>query len=211
MTGTRYLRRGADTNGSVANFVETEQVFEFGGDQKLECSLVQIRGSVPMSWDQKPKSPYCGCVPGITPDVNMHHSGGQIPAAHAAVAPSTIEEKLVPPSHQHLLKLHFDRECMAYGKIVVMDLLKNTGKGNEPTLSNMFRDEVLKYSLDRECKLYAAAGVAPAPQPGEVVKYRAFDMHHECSKGWDKAKELVQLVDELDLCQMAAGNRTVSG
>lgn len=90
---------------------------------------------------------------------------------------------------------------------MVLDLLKNTGKGNEPTLSNMFKNHVLQYSQDREVK--AASDLAHAKHD-QFVKYRAFDMHHECSKGWDKAADLVKLVDELDLAQMSAGNRTVA-
>ena len=74
-------------------------------------------------------------------------------------------------------------------------------------LSNMFRDAVLKYSLD--CDVKAAGDVAQS-QHDQFVKYRAFDMHHECSKGWDKAAGIIKLIDEQDLVQMAAGNRAVS-
>ena len=74
-------------------------------------------------------------------------------------------------------------------------------------LSNMFRDAVLKYSLDCDVK---AAGEVAQSQHDQFVKYRAFDMHHECSKGWDKAAGILKLIDEQDLVQMAAGNRTVS-
>ncbi|KJH51038.1 hypothetical protein DICVIV_02799 [Dictyocaulus viviparus] len=47
--GTRFNVRGVNSNGYVANFVETEQVIVL--DDK-ECSLVQIRGSVPLFWEQ---------------------------------------------------------------------------------------------------------------------------------------------------------------
>jgi len=30
MVGTRFFARGADDKGNVANFVETEQIIEFG-------------------------------------------------------------------------------------------------------------------------------------------------------------------------------------
>lgn len=49
--GTRLWVRGADEEGNVANFVETEQVVEF---PEVTYSLVQIRGSVPMVWSQYP-------------------------------------------------------------------------------------------------------------------------------------------------------------
>jgi hypothetical protein len=48
--GTRYLRRGIDDDGNVANFVETELIIDIFGHQ---LSFVQIRGSVPVYWSQK--------------------------------------------------------------------------------------------------------------------------------------------------------------
>ncbi|KAF2071692.1 hypothetical protein CYY_006992 [Polysphondylium violaceum] len=51
-TGARYHIRGADPLGNVANFVETEQVILF--DQVL-TSFVQVRGSIPLIWQQKGK------------------------------------------------------------------------------------------------------------------------------------------------------------
>lgn len=53
--GTRYYMRGIDTEGHVANFVETEQIIEFSG---IKCSFVQTRGSVPLHWSQFPDLSY---------------------------------------------------------------------------------------------------------------------------------------------------------
>uniref|UniRef100_A0A1I7XYG1 phosphoinositide 5-phosphatase n=1 Tax=Steinernema glaseri TaxID=37863 RepID=A0A1I7XYG1_9BILA len=47
--GTRFNVRGVNDNGSVANFVETEQLILH---DNRESSFVQIRGSVPLFWDQ---------------------------------------------------------------------------------------------------------------------------------------------------------------
>lgn len=47
--GTRFNVRGANDDGSVANFVETEQLILF---EEHESSFVQIRGSVPLFWEQ---------------------------------------------------------------------------------------------------------------------------------------------------------------
>ena len=49
--GSRFWVRGADDNGNVANFVETEQVLVHGD---VIYSFVQIRGSVPVLWTQFP-------------------------------------------------------------------------------------------------------------------------------------------------------------
>ncbi|KAG4973514.1 hypothetical protein AAZX31_11G083400 [Glycine max] len=47
--GTRMWRRGADPDGYVANFVETEQIMQFNG---YTASFVQVRGSIPLLWQQ---------------------------------------------------------------------------------------------------------------------------------------------------------------
>uniref|UniRef100_A0AC34GS00 Phosphoinositide 5-phosphatase n=1 Tax=Panagrolaimus sp. ES5 TaxID=591445 RepID=A0AC34GS00_9BILA len=47
--GTRFNVRGANDDGNVANFVETEQFISF---ENQESSFVQIRGSVPLFWEQ---------------------------------------------------------------------------------------------------------------------------------------------------------------
>jgi len=38
--GCRLFTRGADNGGNVANFVETEQIVEYG---TIKCSFVQVR------------------------------------------------------------------------------------------------------------------------------------------------------------------------
>ncbi|XP_030375208.1 phosphatidylinositide phosphatase SAC1 [Scaptodrosophila lebanonensis] len=53
--GTRLFCRGADENGNVANFVETEQIVEFNGQR---TSFVQTRGSMPFFWHQLPNLRY---------------------------------------------------------------------------------------------------------------------------------------------------------
>ncbi|KAG4179308.1 hypothetical protein ERO13_A10G099200v2 [Gossypium hirsutum] len=47
--GTRMWRRGADREGHVANFVETEQIIQING---FTSSFVQVRGSIPFLWEQ---------------------------------------------------------------------------------------------------------------------------------------------------------------
>lgn len=47
--GTRMWRRGANLDGDTANFIETEQLLEFEG---FRSSILQIRGSIPLLWEQ---------------------------------------------------------------------------------------------------------------------------------------------------------------
>ena len=58
--GTRFNTRGADPRGGVANCVETEQLLSVddGAGASTVCSYVQIRGSVPLLWEQPPTLKY---------------------------------------------------------------------------------------------------------------------------------------------------------
>lgn len=52
----RYLRRGVNDIGRVANDVETEQIVSKvvpGGEKIPIASVVQIRGSIPLFWSQE--------------------------------------------------------------------------------------------------------------------------------------------------------------
>ncbi|XP_028203331.1 phosphoinositide phosphatase SAC3-like isoform X2 [Glycine soja] len=54
--GTRYLRRGVNDEGRVANDVETEQIVFEDVPEGLPvqiCSVVQNRGSIPLFWSQE--------------------------------------------------------------------------------------------------------------------------------------------------------------
>ncbi|KAF8592645.1 DNase I-like protein [Ramaria rubella] len=48
--GTRFNTRGVDDDGNCANFVETETIFS---TDHFRFSYVQIRGSVPLFWEQQ--------------------------------------------------------------------------------------------------------------------------------------------------------------
>jgi hypothetical protein len=56
--GLRYLRRGVDNDGNVANSVETEQILssQSWSTSEKEFSLTQIRGSIPLFFSQSPYS-----------------------------------------------------------------------------------------------------------------------------------------------------------
>lgn len=52
--GTRYLKRGLNVSGKVANDCEVEQILQYddGADYKF-CAYVQMRGSIPTYWYQE--------------------------------------------------------------------------------------------------------------------------------------------------------------
>jgi len=62
--------RGLDSEGRVANYVETEQIVEHDG---IKCSFVQTRGSVPMYWSQRPNLKY---KPDPLISSNLNHMDG---------------------------------------------------------------------------------------------------------------------------------------
>lgn len=93
--GTRLFSRGIDQFGSVSNFVETEQIVEFNGEK---VSFVQIRGSIPMFWQQIPNLKY-------------------------KPRPTIYSEK----DHLQAYQLHTDNLIMHYGKIVMVNLIDHRG------------------------------------------------------------------------------------
>ncbi|XP_075453108.1 synaptojanin-2 isoform X2 [Ascaphus truei] len=104
--GARFQIRGADDDGHVSNFVETEQTIYLEDDVS---SFVQLRGSVPMFWEQ----------PGL--QVGSHHL--KLTRGLEANAPAFDR-------HMMLLKEQ-------YGKQVIVNLLRS--KGGEEVLSRAFK------------------------------------------------------------------------
>ncbi|XP_038996579.1 phosphoinositide phosphatase SAC2-like [Hibiscus syriacus] len=102
--GTRYLKRGVNEKGRVANDVETEQiVFE---DVPEGCptqisSIVQNRGSIPLFWSQE------------TSRLNLK--------------PDIILSKKDP--NYEATKLHFENLARRYGNpIIILNLIKRSEK-----------------------------------------------------------------------------------
>ncbi|XP_063773725.1 synaptojanin-2 isoform X2 [Pseudophryne corroboree] len=104
--GARFHIRGVDDDGHVSNFVETEQTIYVDDDVS---SFVQIRGSVPLFWEQ----------PGL--QVGSHHL--KLTRGLEANAPAFDR-------HMMLLKEQ-------YGQQVIVNLLRS--KGGEEVLSRAFK------------------------------------------------------------------------
>lgn len=69
--GTRFNVRGLNDEGHVANFVETEQILY---TENNVTSFVQVRGLVPVFWDQ----------PGIQTGTNRVHLSRSYDCSHPA-------------------------------------------------------------------------------------------------------------------------------
>ncbi|KAJ8303637.1 hypothetical protein KUTeg_020033 [Tegillarca granosa] len=92
--GTRFYVRGIDTEGQVANFVETEQIIQCDGHMG---SYVQIRGSIPIYWSQRPNLKY-------KPHIKINTSG-----------------------HMEVFNRHMEDQSYNYGDQVIVNLVNQTG------------------------------------------------------------------------------------
>jgi len=95
--GTRYFKRGADLDGHVANYVETEQIVIH---ENKVSSFIQVRGSVPVVWQQQINLKY-------EPSIEVHD-----------------------PHDEVSLKIflhHFEKQIAIYGKQTIVNLLKKSG------------------------------------------------------------------------------------
>ncbi|XP_042484714.1 phosphoinositide phosphatase SAC6-like isoform X2 [Macadamia integrifolia] len=149
-TGTRMWRRGADSDGYVANFVESEQIVHVNG---RTASFVQVRGSIPLLWEQivdlryKPKfeivrpeeAPHVaerhffdlrkryGSVIAVNL-VNQHGSEGRLSEKFANAMQHIISDDIRYTHfdfHQICGHIHFERLSILYDQIV--DFLKTKG------------------------------------------------------------------------------------
>lgn len=111
--GLRYQRRGVNTVGGVANFVETEFILSTRLAQQTHLtSYVQIRGSIPLYWTQSPWS----------------------------LKPIPVLERQGEETTQATSK-HFDRISRAYfGNVHIVNLAEQTGK--EGTLVKAYEKKV---------------------------------------------------------------------
>jgi hypothetical protein len=122
--GTRFNSRGIDDDGNVANFVESETVYwtPLSGGQSpgelaherpsaLCFSYTQVRGSVPVFWEQA-----AGLIPGQQ----------KITATRSAEGTQPAFDK------------HFQDLERNYGGVHVVNLLSETKPG-EAELANLFR------------------------------------------------------------------------
>uniref|UniRef100_A0A3B1J921 FIG4 phosphoinositide 5-phosphatase n=1 Tax=Astyanax mexicanus TaxID=7994 RepID=A0A3B1J921_ASTMX len=103
--GTRFLKRGANCEGDVANEVETEQIIHDASVMSLTAgsysSYVQVRGSVPLYWSQDIST----MMP--KPPIRLDQAD---PYAHVAA-------------------LHFDQMLQRFGSpIIILNLVKKREK-----------------------------------------------------------------------------------
>jgi hypothetical protein len=141
--GTRYFMRGADLDGNVANYVETEQLVIYN---RSVASFVLTRGSIPFVWTQRPNIKYKPKPEVSTVDDQLRifkrHADEQIVLYGRQVLVNLIDQKggekvlesnfadIVNRADNKMIKyVHFDfhKECskMRWHRLqILMDRLK---------------------------------------------------------------------------------------
>ncbi|KAI1459076.1 SacI homology domain-containing protein [Annulohypoxylon moriforme] len=117
--GTRFNSRGIDDDGHVANFVETETIY--WSPSGVLFSYAQVRGSVPVFWEQTP-----GLIPGQQKISITRSADGTQPA----------------------FDKHFEELEQSYGAVHIVNLLSATKPG-EAELTNLFHYGLQHCSLSR--------------------------------------------------------------
>ncbi|KAI9745444.1 MAG: inositol polyphosphate 5-phosphatase [Claussenomyces sp. TS43310] len=117
--GTRFNSRGIDDDGNVANSVESETIY--WSPSGLCFSYAQVRGSVPVFWEQAP-----GLIPGQQKITITRSKEGTQPA----------------------FDKHFQDLEQAYGAIHVINLLSESKPG-EAELTALYRHGVRHSSLNQ--------------------------------------------------------------
>lgn len=117
--GTRFNSRGIDDDGNVANFVESETVFWHPSG--LSFSYVQVRGSVPIFWEQ---------TTGLLPNQQK------------------IQITRSPEATQAAFDKHFEHLELAYGTVHILNLMSAV-KPQEVELTKRYQHHIQHSSLNQ--------------------------------------------------------------
>ncbi|KAL9593813.1 MAG: hypothetical protein Q9219_007374 [cf. Caloplaca sp. 3 TL-2023] len=117
--GTRFNSRGIDDDGYVANFVETETVLWHPSE--LCFSYVQVRGSVPIFWEQ---------------------ATGLLPAQQK------IQITRSPEATQSAFDKHFENLELTYGTVHILNLM-SAMKPGEVELTTKYQQHIKQSPLNQ--------------------------------------------------------------
>ena len=181
----RYQCRGVDPCGNVANYVETEQIViaspggtRPGGaarhshhEDSIVSSFVQLRGSIPLYWEQRQQKVKAKVVFAETPD---------------QVCITSTDKHKQRTSKEHLLlvvmgqtlgfRRHFDSLVNEYGDVTVVNLIDSDDQ--EGALEAAFRRNVQLLHNPK-------------------VRYVHFDFHEMCKKNrFDRVSLLYQQLED---------------
>ncbi|KAL6857122.1 hypothetical protein ACP4OV_018504 [Aristida adscensionis] len=148
--GTRYLKRGVNDHGKVANDVETEQIIfeeEAGLCKGRMSAVVQMRGSIPLFWSQEASR--------LSPKPDIFNF--EMQKFLGAFSPSDFPVvQRYDPTYE-ATKLHFDDLAQRYGHpIIILSLIKTLEKRPREMMLRREYGNAVKYlneNLPEEKKL----------------------------------------------------------
>lgn len=123
-SGVRFISRGADNQGNVSNFAETEQIISFMNEDYFEIfTYLQTRGSIPYLWKQTPSLKW-------SPKVLME--------------PNSMKNKSVFENHLNRIK-------KSYGDNHLINLIDKSGTQKKvgdymSELVRQFQDQKIRYT-----------------------------------------------------------------
>ena len=110
--GFRYMRRGIDEKGNVANYVESEQILSSSSwDMDRIHSFVQVRGSIPLFYSQTP------------------YTFKPVPILRGSA-----------DANQRAIKTHFSSLAVEYGQLQAVSLIDRYG--GELSIGNGYEDHI---------------------------------------------------------------------
>jgi hypothetical protein len=112
--GTRFVMRGADLDGNVANYAETEQLLLWNNGK--ESSFVQIRGSIPLLWEQP---------------VTMKYTPKAVLSTNLAASQGAFNK-------------HVQQQLNIYSNLVAINLIDK--KGDQKRLGDAFEKAAAEFS-----------------------------------------------------------------
>ncbi|KAG6576266.1 Phosphatidylinositide phosphatase SAC1 [Phytophthora cinnamomi] len=158
--GTRFNVRGVDKDGCVANFAETEMLLV--KPSRAVCSYVQVRGSIPLYWDQMVTLKYM-------PRTRYAFSG------HESVV----------DWNELAFRAHMDNLIQRYGHITCVNLIDKAGKSatvrDQAQLGSAFGKYVKKYNqLSKSGDGTSSVGSAAAsPMPASPALHALSPRQHK--------------------------------
>ena len=174
--GTRFNSRGIDDDGNVANFVETETIlFHPSG---LCFSYAQIRGSVPVFWEQA-----TGLLPGQ----------------------QKIQVTRSPEATQPAFDKHFESLEVDYGTVHILNLLSESKPGEaeltarytyhvrhsplnqEIDLSATIENRLLESQFDFHAETKGPSGYEAASMVRRLIQHRADEFAYFLSEEGNRA------------------------
>ena len=179
--GTRFNARGIDDDGNVANFVETETVFYHPSG--LCFSYSQIRGSIPIFWEQAP-----GLLPGQ----------------------QKIQITRSPEATQPAFDRHFESLEVEYGTVHILNLLSASKPGeaeltarynyhvhhsplNQIVDSSMISDNrLLESQFDFHAETKGPGGYEAASMVRRMIQHRADGFAYFLCEEGGKSRASVQ-------------------